>query len=107
MRADSKYSCVCVQTGLQKPSSLRNPLSRLENEALYERLKRAQRSRLEDQRGTEINTELPDFLKLPGHCANDYTGSREIPLDGRASEPIGCRPRLVYQVHLHLCICLK
>ncbi|XP_077258093.1 regulator of G protein signaling family member locomotion defects isoform X4 [Temnothorax americanus] len=31
---------------------------------LYEGLKRAQRSRLEDQRGTEINFELPDFLKL-------------------------------------------
>lgn len=30
---------------------------------LMEGLKRAQRSRLEDQRGTEINFELPDFLK--------------------------------------------
>ncbi|XP_023245188.1 regulator of G-protein signaling loco [Copidosoma floridanum] len=30
---------------------------------LYEGLKRAQRTRLEDQRGTEINFELPDFLK--------------------------------------------
>nr|CAD7461698.1 unnamed protein product [Timema tahoe] len=30
---------------------------------LYEGLKRAQRCRLEDQRGTEINFELPDFLK--------------------------------------------
>lgn len=30
---------------------------------LLEGLKRAQRSRLEDQRGTEINFELPDFLK--------------------------------------------
>ncbi|KAL7293981.1 hypothetical protein TKK_0012558 [Trichogramma kaykai] len=30
---------------------------------LYEDLKRAQRLRLEDQRGTEINFELPDFLK--------------------------------------------
>lgn len=32
-------------------------------ELLLEGLKRAQRSRLEDQRGTEINFELPDFLK--------------------------------------------
>lgn len=32
--------------------------------ALYEGLKRAQRSRLEDQRGTEINFEMPDFLKV-------------------------------------------
>ncbi|XP_037793227.1 regulator of G-protein signaling loco-like isoform X2 [Penaeus monodon] len=34
-----------------------------ENDELYEGLKRAQRSRLDDQRGTEINFELPDFLK--------------------------------------------
>lgn len=34
---------------------------------LYEGLKRAQRSRLEDQRGTEINFELPDFLKVNGN----------------------------------------
>jgi hypothetical protein len=34
---------------------------------LYEGLKRAQRSRLEDQRGTEINFELPDFLKVRIH----------------------------------------
>jgi hypothetical protein len=32
-------------------------------ESLLEGLKRAQRSRLEDQRGTEINFELPEFLK--------------------------------------------
>ncbi|KAF2364408.1 Raf-like Ras-binding [Trinorchestia longiramus] len=30
---------------------------------LYEGLKRAQMSRIEDQRGTKINSELPDFLK--------------------------------------------
>ncbi|XP_046658243.1 regulator of G-protein signaling loco isoform X2 [Homalodisca vitripennis] len=36
---------------------------RSESDVLYEGLKRAQRSRLEDQRGTEINFELPDFLK--------------------------------------------
>ncbi|XP_015610266.1 regulator of G-protein signaling loco isoform X2 [Cephus cinctus] len=36
---------------------------RFDGEDLYEGLKRAQRSRLEDQRGTEINFELPDFLK--------------------------------------------
>lgn len=35
-----------------------------ESDELYEGLKRAQRSRLEDQRGTEINFELPDFLKV-------------------------------------------
>ncbi|XP_020295874.1 regulator of G-protein signaling loco isoform X2 [Pseudomyrmex gracilis] len=37
--------------------------SRFDGDDLYEGLKRAQRSRLEDQRGTEINFELPDFLK--------------------------------------------
>ena len=31
--------------------------------ALYEGLKRAQMCRLDDQRGTEINFELPDFLR--------------------------------------------
>ncbi|XP_063986997.1 regulator of G-protein signaling loco isoform X2 [Diachasmimorpha longicaudata] len=36
---------------------------RFDGDELYEGLKRAQRSRLEDQRGTEINFELPDFLK--------------------------------------------
>ncbi|KAK9498079.1 hypothetical protein O3M35_003961 [Rhynocoris fuscipes] len=44
-----------------KPSSKYE--SRSESDVLYEGLKRAQRSRLEDQRGTEINFELPDFLK--------------------------------------------
>jgi hypothetical protein len=92
-------------SGQRKATSQRNPLSRLENEALYEHLKRAQRCRLEDQRGTEINFELPDFLKLPGRCSVDgYAESCELPLDGRASEPIrGCRPRLVYQVVVAHC----
>ncbi|XP_017886378.1 regulator of G-protein signaling loco isoform X1 [Ceratina calcarata] len=36
---------------------------KFDGDDLYEGLKRAQRSRLEDQRGTEINFELPDFLK--------------------------------------------
>lgn len=88
---------------MQVSSSQRSPLSRLENEALYERLKRAQRGRLEDQRGTEINFELPDFLKVPRHAGSSdgYTNSNEIPIDGRVSEPIlGCRPRL-YNVSRH------
>ncbi|TGZ47582.1 hypothetical protein DBV15_03429 [Temnothorax longispinosus] len=41
---------------------------RFDGDDLYEGLKRAQRSRLEDQRGTEINFELPDFLKM---CIRD------------------------------------
>ena len=93
-----------LSLGPRKTLGPRNPLSKLENEALYERLKRAQRSRLEDQRGTEINFEMPDFLKLP-RCSNgSYSESLEIPIDGRASEPIlGCRPRLVYQVRFIQC----
>lgn len=66
---------------------------------LYEGLSRAQRSRLEDQRGTEINFELPDFLKdkennqstckplrLSGEgetskfYTNDFHHSKHIPL---------------------------
>ncbi|XP_063853964.1 uncharacterized protein LOC135096406 [Scylla paramamosain] len=45
-------------------SSGTTPLqNKQENDELYEGLKRAQMSRLDDQRGTEINFELPDFLK--------------------------------------------
>ncbi|KAF5290605.1 hypothetical protein FQA39_LY14671 [Lamprigera yunnana] len=43
-----------------------------ESEKLYEGLNRAQSSRIEDQRGTEINFELPDFLKdkeMGQHCS--------------------------------------
>lgn len=43
------------------------------NDELYEGLKRAQRSRLDDQRGTEINFELPDFLK----CDDDQPEDKE------------------------------
>ncbi|CAM1316586.1 Uncharacterised protein at_DN0196 [Pycnogonum litorale] len=35
-----------------------------DSDELFEVWKRAQRSRLEDQRGTQINGELPEFLKL-------------------------------------------
>ena len=44
---------------------------------LYEGLKRMTRGRLDDQRGTEINTELPEFLRKPGGQ----------PVETRASEP--------------------
>ncbi|KAL3289063.1 hypothetical protein HHI36_003505, partial [Cryptolaemus montrouzieri] len=40
-----------------------SPSSESECNELVEGLTRAQKSRLEDQRGTEINFELPDFLK--------------------------------------------
>ncbi|XP_065337501.1 regulator of G-protein signaling loco isoform X3 [Cloeon dipterum] len=44
-------------------NTLRVPGLRVNPKELYEGLKRAQRGRLEDQRGTDINFELPDFLK--------------------------------------------
>lgn len=43
---------------------------------LLEGLKRAQRFRLEDQRGTEINFELPDFLK--DNKPNDWNSAKLV-----------------------------
>lgn len=43
---------------------------------LLEGLKRAQRFRLEDQRGTEINFELPDFLK--DNKTNDWNSAKLV-----------------------------
>lgn len=43
---------------------------------LLEGLKRAQRFRLEDQRGTEINFELPDFLK--DNKSNDWSSVKLV-----------------------------
>lgn len=48
----------------RKPGKVRGERPAEDSDDLYEGLKRAQRSRLEDQRGTEINFELPDFLKV-------------------------------------------
>lgn len=67
---DGGESVSNVATGMKKPIiaklkagvKLQIP-TRSQNDELLEGLKRAQRSRLEDQRGTEINFELPDFLK--------------------------------------------
>ena len=39
------------------------PFSTFSSAELYEGLKLAQRGRLEDQRGTEIKFEMPEFLK--------------------------------------------
>ena len=49
---------------------------------LYEGLKRMTRGRLDDQRGLEINGELPDFLKKESRGQERYRQ-----LDSRASEP--------------------
>ncbi|XP_055632264.1 uncharacterized protein LOC129772810 isoform X3 [Toxorhynchites rutilus septentrionalis] len=63
--------------------------TRSQNDELLEGLKRAQRSRLEDQRGTEINFELPDFLKdkenfTSASNGNSATGSSST---GGAMQP--------------------
>lgn len=50
-------------------------------ESLLEGLKRAQRSRLEDQRGTEINFELPEFLKDKEKYANVCNKLRKTKFD--------------------------
>ncbi|KAB7497147.1 Regulator of G-protein signaling loco [Armadillidium nasatum] len=49
--------------GSKRNPSTYNIKTKQENADLYEGLKRAQMYRLDDQRGTEINFELPDFLK--------------------------------------------
>ncbi|XP_034948216.1 regulator of G-protein signaling loco isoform X2 [Chelonus insularis] len=49
---------------------------KLDSDELLEGIKRAQRSRLEDQRGTEINFELPDFLKNKEN--NKHTEEKKI-----------------------------
>ncbi|XP_018328425.1 regulator of G-protein signaling loco isoform X3 [Agrilus planipennis] len=54
---------------------LPSPESDVSFSELYEGLKRAQRSRLEDQRGTEINFELPDFLKAKTNDRLDFSSS--------------------------------
>ena len=59
---------------------------------LYEGLKRMTRGRLDDQRGLEINGELPDFLKKESRGQDRYRQ-----LDSRASEPFrpdNSRPEL-------------
>lgn len=55
---------------------------------LYEGLSRAVRSRLEDQRGTEINFELPDFLKDKegGQLTNNNTRKIRLTDESNAVE---------------------
>ncbi|CAG0891052.1 unnamed protein product [Darwinula stevensoni] len=48
------------------------------SETLYEDLKKAQKLRLEDQRGTTINCQLPEFLKSPGQSRSHNKENREI-----------------------------
>ncbi|KAF6216900.1 hypothetical protein GE061_001250 [Apolygus lucorum] len=66
-----------------KPSSKFE--SRSESDVLYEGLKRAQRSRLEDQRGTEINFELPDFLKDKENTPQGNKKFRKVKTDNEES----------------------
>lgn len=57
-------------------------------ESLLEGLKRAQRARLEDQRGTEINFELPEFLKDKEKYANVGNKLRKTKFDESPSNSI-------------------
>lgn len=57
---------------------------------MYEGLSRALRSRLEDQRGTEINFEMPDFLKDKEKEKNRKT--EEIQSDTTAAKPQPTNP---------------
>ena len=52
---------------------------------LYEGLKLAQRGRLEDQRGTEIKFEMPDFLKREQQVRNKLV---------KISNAIGTPPKI-------------
>lgn len=60
----------------------------LSSESLLEGLKRAQRSRLEDQRGTEINFELPEFLKDKEKYANVGNKLRKTKFDESPSNSV-------------------
>ncbi|GAB0088616.1 Regulator of G-protein signaling loco [Sergentomyia squamirostris] len=53
---------------------------------LLEGLKRAQRSRLEDQRGTEINFELPEFLRNKENLTNNKSRCENHRYDDGAGE---------------------
>lgn len=63
-----------------------NPIVSLKTLDLLEGLKRAQRFRLEDQRGTEINFELPDFLK--DNANNKWKGMKTVTADFLNSKDI-------------------
>lgn len=60
-------------------------------------MKRAQRSRLEDQRGTEINFELPDFLKdnnkLRKFKTADDSMVKETSMTDAQKKPLGKTPQ--------------
>eukprot|EP00095_Tigriopus_kingsejongensis_P006557 maker-scaffold235_size242898-snap-gene-0.11 protein:Tk06557 transcript:maker-scaffold235_size242898-snap-gene-0.11-mRNA-1 annotation:"regulator of g-protein signaling loco" len=92
-------------SAFSKPFPSENPTSAassLKNhgvaEELYEGLKLAQRGRLDDQRGTEINFEMPDFLKRGDSKCRHNTDKEnsfpyQSPLPHRQSEPLGGHPR--------------
>uniref|UniRef100_A0A182QVH3 Regulator of G-protein signaling n=1 Tax=Anopheles farauti TaxID=69004 RepID=A0A182QVH3_9DIPT len=65
--------------------------TRSQNDELLEGLKRAQRSRLEDQRGTEINFELPDFLKDKENFSTP-SGAASQPAGGSTSANLAAGP---------------
>lgn len=69
-------------------STIQKSKSSLPTESLLEGLKRAQRSRLEDQRGTEINFELPEFLKDKEKYANVGNKLRKTKFDESPSNSV-------------------
>lgn len=60
----------------------------ISTESLLEGLKRAQRARLEDQRGLEINFELPEFLKDKEKYANVGNKLRKTKFDESPSNSV-------------------
>lgn len=77
---------------------------------MVEGLTRAQRSRLEDQRGTEINFDMPDFLKdndkervprKPPRAALHSTNNTHSHLhEGKQSDNIGKKPACYENRHI-------
>ena len=58
--------------------------------SLYEGLKHMTKGRLDDQRGLEINSELPDFLKTPRSRISEPVKQQQgRDLTGRLSGPAG------------------
>jgi len=65
-----------------------SPTSKDQEASLYEGLKRMTKGRLDDQRGLEINNELPDFLKKTSRASEPIKSeSSRVDLTARLSGP--------------------
>merc|ERR1712223_1761404 len=82
---------------VRRPAKFNKPSAAI-TEDLYEGLKLAQRGRLEDQRGTEIKFEMPEFLKRGTNKENfgppPYQNPPSSLRASRQSEPILPQPPL-------------